>query len=101
MIYGMGFVMINSVFLNYNKWFYNKEYRKELSDKLLLPTSEKGINTIWKKSGFDKGELNSEGAQFFKILERWKSYIDKEYYRNLFQDKELIDLSKHFYEPPF
>jgi len=88
----------NAIFINYNEWFQSLEYRKKIAIDLELPTSEKEINKVWKQSGF---EPDNEEAQSLRVFDRWKEYIDNEEYRKLFEDKELVELSKQFWEPPF
>lgn len=87
----------NSIFINYNKWFSNIDYRKNISQQLQLPTSENNINTVWKFSGFEE----QTDATKLDVLNRWKTYINDVNYRRLFQDKELVELSKNLFIPPF
>lgn len=87
-----------SVFINYNKWFVDKEYRREISDSLKLPTSENGIQIVWNSSSFMQ-KVNV--AQELNVFDRWKEYIDWEEYREIFQNKELITMSKQIFVPPF
>jgi len=92
------FLPDNAIFLNYNEWFQSPEYRKKIATALELPTSEKNINKVWEKSKF---EPDNKNAQSLKVFDRWKEYIDNEDYRSFFEDKELIELSRQFWNPPF
>ncbi len=91
----------NSIFLNFNEWFVSKNYRMEISAKLDLPTSENGRDIIWCPSGFERGRRHEKGAESFALLDRWKEYWQEPYYRELFKDKELVELASRFYSPPF
>lgn len=93
------FLPDNSVFINYNRWFSEAEYRAQIAEQLRLPTSEIGVDTIWNRSSFDA--IKETGAQSLGVLERWKEYYEVPYYMDYFQDRELVELSAHFWKPPF
>lgn len=89
----------NKLTINYNKWFLDKNYREDLSDKLYLPFNDRGLYVVAKwgptKWGdtFDGTSYDGHADQM-KVLERWKNYKDDDFYRSLFKDQELLDLSE-------
>jgi hypothetical protein len=94
--------LTNKITINYNKWFVDKDYRKNLSHKLYLPFTDKGLHivakwgpTTWGDT-FDGTKYDGNAAQM-KVLERWKNYKDDEFYISLFRDQELVDLSESIF----
>jgi hypothetical protein len=87
----------DAVFLNYNRWFSDAEYRAQVAADLQLPTSDNGVNEIWKFSSFD----TVTDARQLAVFDRWRAYADCEGYRQLFDDEELVDLASRFWRPPF
>lgn len=94
------FLSPKEIFCNYNRWFGEEEYRKELANKLELPTHDKGFNHLWNFSSFQKEEDVTDISQL-DVFNRWKHYVDDERYMQLFEDKELVDLASQFWPPPF
>lgn len=94
------FLSPKEIFCNYNRWFIEEEYRKELAEKLNLPTHNKGLHEFWNFSAFQKIEELKDASEL-DVLHRWKSYISDEQYMHLFEDKELVDLASQFWTPPF
>lgn len=88
----------NVIDINYNKWFSDIDYRKQIANKLDITFTDAGINDIpdiMKGSSFDMMEFNGR-AQQMNILERWKHYKDDESYWNLIDD-EMIELSREYF----
>jgi len=91
------------VCVNYDKWFMNEDYRKDLSKQLNIPFSDKGLNTIMhighKKvwgSSFDLMKYNGE-AQKMKPTERWVAYKDDAFFLGQMKDKRLRELSEQIF----
>lgn len=82
--------------LNFNSWFSNEDYRKQLSIDLDLEFSDSGKNNLgyW-GSSFDGKEYKSN-ANEMDVINRWRNYVDDENYINLF-DEEIISLSKRIF----
>ncbi len=61
--------------VNYNLWFLNTDYRKQLSEQLGLAFTDAGLNFVPKSAGsgssFDKTSYDGKANQM-KVLERWK-----------------------------
>jgi hypothetical protein len=81
--------------INYNEWFANSLYREKIAKVLDLPFNDQGINTVREFSGgssFD-GFSPEMKAQDLDVLNRWQAFKDDPFYRSLFEDQELWDLS--------
>lgn len=79
----------NVVCVNYNEWFSNKDYRKEIIESCGLTFTDKGINSLSKWGGgssFDLKKYKGK-AQEMKVLERWKKMKNNEKYRHILLEK--------------
>jgi len=98
------------VFLNFDRWFSDINYRKSLSKKLGIAFTDHGLGKVMKVgtgsrvgSSFDRIKYDGE-AQKMKVLERWKSYVDNkvEFVNVLGMNKELVTLAEEIFGPfPF
>ena len=87
------FIKNNKITVNYNTWVTDVNYRKQLSEKLNLKFSDekaKEVTPIGGGSSFDK---NQTSAKDMKLFERWKHFESEKFFRELFEDKELLELS--------
>jgi len=83
----------NFIAINYNQFVSSKKYRDELAVKLNIESNEGILKKVaYNGSSFDGHKFNGN-AQNMKISERWKNYIDDEFYKNIFKDNELVELS--------
>lgn len=87
-----------SIFIDFNRLFSSAEYRAQIANQLGLPTSEKGVNTVWNRSAFHG---HPKTASELNLTSRWQAYVNRESFRRLFQDDELIELASQFWQPPF
>lgn len=81
----------NKIFVNYNKWFFDIEYRKSLSELLQVNFTDDGLNDIsvsGRGSSFD-GDKYAGKAYKMDVLNRWKQFADIPRYRQLFQTEGL------------
>jgi len=87
--------------INYNRWFSDVDYRKNLAQKLGLKFTDKNFNKISRVGGGDAfNGLKFDGqAHKMKVLERWKHFTDHKLYRNIFKDRELVELSNKIFGP--
>jgi len=92
------------VCINYDKWFSDVNYRKELSNKLELDFTDRGLNVVmpigWgnKGSSFDRMDYTNN-AQDMKVLDRWKKYKNDnvQFTDVLKMNKELRELSEEIF----
>jgi hypothetical protein len=88
----------NKVTINYNRWFIDQNYRREIAEALELNYKEDSLNNVLGKdkagggSSFDFYDYVDKASQM-KVLERWKKMSDNENYRSLFKDREVWTLS--------
>jgi len=90
-------------FLNYDKWFTDKNYRKQISKELGLPFSDKGLNVVMRVgrgklygSSFDNMKYK-KSAQDMNVTERWKEYKDNEVYLSFLKNDRLRELSEQIF----
>ena len=97
------------LFIIFDKWFSDKNYRMELAKKLKIKFSDRGLNIVMpvgrarRGSSFNTMEYNGD-AQKMKVLDRWKSYLSNsvEFTNVIYMRKELLDLSEKIFGPiPF
>ena len=88
----------NKILINYNEWFTEIEYRKNISKQLGL-SFKNNISAVPKFGGgssFDLKRFNGKGSEM-KVLERWKYYRNDRRYLKLLKNKELTDLSNQIF----
>ncbi|MEK9182045.1 MAG: hypothetical protein AAB781_00440 [Patescibacteria group bacterium] len=84
--------------VNFNKWFVDDEYRKNLSKMLSVDRDISNWNTVSTYGGGSSFDNQNTNASQMKVLERWRMYENMEAYRNLFlNDKELVSLSERIF----
>jgi hypothetical protein len=87
------------IFINYNLWFTSEQYRREIAAELGLHFTDRGRKTVsgrYGGSSFDGVKFNGAADQM-RVLERWKDAVDDPLYRDLFRDRELIELSNEVF----
>lgn len=88
------------IFINYNSWACDAEYRKSIATALGINFTDTGIRYVSSCAGgssFD-GLRFANSAHQMKVLERWKHYIHDQEYKKIFED-ELISLSNQIFGP--
>jgi len=89
----------NKICVNYNTWFTDKKYRRNLAETLNIDFTDESINEVLHIGGgssFDRTELNNEASKM-KVLERWKAFAEDEGFISIFQDQEIIELYKRIF----
>lgn len=88
--------------INYNIWFQSKEYRHTLLKELNTDSAienKSSLNSVSPYgilSSFD--EMLYDGkAQEMKVLHRWEYYKNDDDYINLFNDEELLELTRNIF----
>lgn len=90
------------VFINYNRWFTDEEYRCEIARQLGLVAADKGLTEVAKWGPNTWGDsfdnLNFDGrANEMKVLERWRCVASDQTFTDLFRDRELLSLSQEIF----
>jgi len=84
--------------INYNEWFKDVNYRRQLADRLGLSFTDAGLNRIPKIGGssFDGNRYDGK-AQQMDVMNRWKSYVNnKSFWKEI--DGEMVELSKQYFD---
>ncbi len=91
------------IFLNYDKWFVDENYRRQISQELGILFSDRGLNTVMKVgrgkvygSSFDKMEHKNE-AQNMNVTERWKDYQNDDFFKRVLSNDKLRKLSEQIF----
>jgi len=94
------------IYINYDRWFSEEAYRREIAAELGLEYNENKLNTIMRAgrgSSFGKQRYNGK-AQLMPVSDRWKFFMGgkqkyKKRYLMLLKDDELIELSEKIFGP--
>ena len=88
----------NLICISYNEWFVSKSYRDDIAKHIGFINQDIGLSEVAKfgpttcEDSFDK--LNFDGqAEKMDVLARWKQYENNLFFKSLFEDRELWDLS--------
>jgi hypothetical protein len=90
----------NRVVVNFNKWFSEGDYRRELEKKLELPETEDGLQVVMGLGSSFDGHSFDGNAQEMKVLNRWEMIgeREKEWYNVILaQNRTSIELSERFF----
>ena len=95
--YGLG--RSHAVVVNYNQWFVDERYRRELAEALRVPFTDAGKDAI---PSYGRGsswtEMQFHGrAEEMPVLERWKDYQDDSDYLQWVRDPALCRLTHHYF----
>lgn len=81
----------NKIVVNFNTWFAESNYRKSLAESLGQKFKEKKWDSITKEghgSSWKQKVITTES-----LISRWRYFKDDDFFRQLFQDDELWELS--------
>lgn len=77
--------------INYNSWFSNIEYRKQLANKLDLEFNDNNLNILSVSgSSFTKQEYIDRGQQM-DILKRYLEFVKEPFYIKLFENYPILE----------
>jgi hypothetical protein len=87
--------------INYNRWLVDKSYRRDISLRLGLGPSDRGLRDVGsfgEGSSFD-GRSYDGRADEMNVGDRWRDYRDDASFRAIFAaDPELEQLSEEFFD---
>jgi hypothetical protein len=85
--------------INYNRWFADAGYRKAVIKKFGFAFTDKKLNFVPANgygSSFDLRTKDGK-AQEMDVLNRWKVLSSFGKFKNIFADKELLELAENIY----
>lgn len=87
--------------VSYNRWFVDRDYRRELAESLGLSFTDRGLEVVTEHAGgssFDQREFDAK-AQQMAVLERWKKFADDPAYRRGFvENPRVIELAREIFD---
>ena len=89
----------NLVCINYNRWFADESYRRQLSGQQSFPFSDAGLFEVATEgdgSSFD-GTRFSGQARSKEVTNRWRQVLDDPAYRQLFTNEEIWTYSQRIF----
>ena len=86
------------LFINFNKFVSDESYRKIISNEISNHSHTLADATLSDVSDFGGGSSFSKLQKSPKVFDRWEHYRDNKAYKDLLRDKELIRLSKLFFD---
>ena len=88
----------NKVCINYNQWFADIEYRREIAEKLQVKFSDAGIDkvTVFGGGSSFEGKQFDGKATSMDVLNRWHKFCDYPQYKQFFNEEVLKYSEKIF-----
>lgn len=91
-----GILKNKKVVVKYNSWFTDFEYREQIAHQLGLIFTDDGFDEVVRAGGigssFDMQHFSGQASKM-DVLNRWKNLSDDPCFRELINNKELIDYS--------
>ena len=87
------------IFINYNTWCSDIDYRQEIAEKINLIFTDQGFNNVSGAGGgssFNYTNFNNKASRM-DVLNRWQSFIDNPSYRQLISNEELLEYSEKIF----
>jgi len=93
------------VFISYNDWFSDKEYRKQICEELDIEFTDSGLQAVPNfggGSGFDKLRKNNK-AQSMDVLNRYKKFLTNGSWIDIISSNKSIiaDLNKRMFNKEY
>ncbi len=96
---GMPNMPANTMFVSYNDWFSDCDYRCAISTQLGLRTVDRGFADVvvyGQGSSFD-GRKYDGTANKMRVMERWKEYLGDERFLQVLRDQEFYGMSEQLF----
>lgn len=88
---------VDCVFVHFNRWFRDKDYRKQISNELGLEHSDRLLNDLMSYgSGSSFSGVEKQGkAQDLNVLTRWKQMKDDPFFKSFLQQHpEYVEIAQ-------
>ena len=89
----------NKICINYNQWFADIEYRRQIAEKLQMEFSDAGIDQVTGFGGgssFERKQFNGK-ATSMDVLNRWQKVSDNPRYKEFFTNQEILKYSERIF----
>jgi hypothetical protein len=88
----------DTVKANFNRWFADEGYRRELAATLGLDHADRGVDEVSSDGGGSSfsGQEFRDRARHMAVLDRWRHFIDDPEYVAAF-DEETVELSRRIF----
>lgn len=89
----------NKVCINYNHWFFDSDYRKDIFKSLDLDVLDIGLGNVSFMGGgssFDKLEY-ANSADSMKVLNRWEKYLKNQKYLKELSNQDVLEYSEKIF----
>lgn len=91
-------------FINYNSWYNDEEYRKDVCKRLNFnfvdDSARSNVPDFGGGSSFENTKFDGN-ANKMSVMERWKSYRENSSYLHLINDKELHEIGNRLFHFEF
>lgn len=90
----------NKTMISFNRWFRSVTYRKKVLKKLKLHYTDEGKEKVSKIGGgstWDKKNYQNRASEM-DLESRWKNLKNDDFYKSIFKDTLLVDLSNKIFE---
>ena len=86
----------DNVYILYNHWFVNKEYRRNIIRLFDVPFTDMNLDKRLVPNNTSVFSRNS--ARNENVFDRWREYSDNKYMKQLLQDKKLTDMCCNIFD---
>ena len=96
---GMTNVIKDKIFINYNQWFVDEQYRRNILSDLNLQVKLTTLLDVPRNgygSSFDEMKFNGFGNKM-KTLDRWHEFMNNDSYINHISNQRLLSLAEKIY----
>ncbi|MEM9399968.1 MAG: hypothetical protein AAF984_07140 [Verrucomicrobiota bacterium] len=86
--------------VNYNLWVLDKEYRRQVAEKLAMDFTDAGFDEVMTNGGgssFDGVTLHGKASEM-SVLERWKHFEEDDRFQALIKDPKILDYSSKIFD---
>ena len=89
----------NRVCVNYNRWFQEVDYRRQLAERLGLAFSDAGLDEVTAFGGGSSFAGTQVNGRSLDVLNRWQAFADNPTFRSLFENEEIWTYSERIFGP--
>lgn len=87
----------DAVLINYNRWFANKDYRRQLAKQLDIPFSDAGLDSVTGFGGGSSFEGTAVSGRSLDVNNRWQSFANDPRFIAFFKNDEIWAYSERLF----